>query len=138
MPDPNEQAAAADPSAAGPSPQGMNEAASLPQPGNHAPGPGGAAMLTPQPQAGKQMSAKIKVQVALHALMLAAREAGPLSEDGKVIFEAIQKLIKQFGKTEDEARPLVPAEMRAALSQAQPAQMPGALSQSLRPQAQAA
>jgi len=88
-------------------------------------------MLTPQKQEGKAASARIKVQVALHALMLAAREAGPLSEEGKTIVEVISKLIKQFGKSEDESKPMVPAEMRAILSQAQPAQMPGSVAQSV-------
>ena len=90
-------------------------------------------MLTPQKPAGQVQSARIKVQVALHALTLGLREAGPMSEDGRAILEAIQKLVKQFGKTEDATKPLMPAEMAAVMSAAQPGRMPPSLASAIKP-----
>jgi hypothetical protein len=120
MPDPT------DPTAAG----GAAAAAAPPPPDPAAPepGPGGAPMLTPQQKpAGKQQSGAVLVQVAIHSLLLAAQKYGGKGEEFSAILEAITKLTKKFGKGEDEAKALVPAEMQTVLGAAKPGAMPGAL-----------
>jgi hypothetical protein len=92
-------------------------------------------MLGPNKQLGKQQSAKIKVQVAIHALMLAAQETGVMSQEGRAILDAIQKLTKQFGKSEDQSKQLVPAELAQILQQSKPGAMNPALAGAVRPQA---
>jgi hypothetical protein len=132
MPDPTDQATGAPdaggaPEAPPPSPPGM--------PTGGAPGPSGAPMLGPNKMAGKAASAKIKVQVAIHALMLAAQETGVMSEEGRAILDAIQKLTKQFGKSEDQSKQLMPAELAQILQQSKPGAMNPALAGAVRPQA---
>lgn len=89
-------------------------------------------MLTPQKASGKQASGKVKVQIAIHALQLAMLDVGAASKEGQSILEAIRSLVKQFGKSEDESKALMPAEIAQVLQQqkkpgmAPPAGAPGA------------
>ena len=91
-------------------------------------------MLAPQKAVGKQQSGRVKVQVAIHALMLAAAEVGPMSSEGKTILEAITKLTKQFGKNEDQPKQLVPAEIAQIMQQQKGAGMNPALAGAIKPQ----
>lgn len=86
--------------------------------------PGASPMLSPQgKQAGMQAQGKVRVQVATHILTLALKDLGPMSQDSQAVLKAISTLTKQFGKSEDESKPLIPAEIQQAL---QPAAGPGA------------
>lgn len=69
-------------------------------------------MLTPQKPAGEQASGRVKVQIAMHALTLAAAEVGLTSKEGQAILKAVTLLAKEFGKTEQESKPLIPAEIQ--------------------------
>lgn len=77
-------------------------------------------MLTPQKQAGKENQGKVKVQIAIHALSLAMIDVGPATPEGSAILEAIQKLVKKFGKTEDSSKQLVPAEIQQIMQGPKP------------------
>lgn len=133
MPDPTDQAAMGAPDASAAAPA---QTSSPPgQPTGGAPGPSGAPMLAPNRMAGKQSSARIQVQVAIKALMMAAAQIGVMGEEGRAILDAVQKLSKVFGKTEDESKRLMPAELAQILQQAKPGAMNPALAGAIRPQA---
>ncbi len=130
MPDPTEgMDGAPDSPGASPSP-------SPPMPGQPtgAPaGPPGSPMLAPQKAVGKQQSGRVKVQVAIHALMLAAADVGFGSKEFEAIMEAITKLTKQFGKGEDQPKALMPAEIQQIMQQKNPAAMNPALAGAIKP-----
>lgn len=77
-------------------------------------------MLTPQKASGKQASGKVKVQIAIHALQLAMLDMGASSPEGTAILEAITKLVKKFGKSEDQSKQLMPAEIMQIMQQPKP------------------
>jgi len=68
-------------------------------------------MMTPQKPGGSQAQGKIKVQIAIHALTIAATELDPSSKEGQACLEAVVKLTKTFGKKEEDSKALMPAEI---------------------------
>lgn len=84
-------------------------------------------MMTPQKASGSQATGKAKVMMAMHVLQLSMLDFGAASPEGQAIFDAIKPLVKKFGKSEDESKQLMPAEMMAAMQQgAGPGAPPGA------------
>lgn len=132
MPDPTDQSMGTPDMGGAPEPQPQ---APPGQPTGAPPGPSGAPMLGPNKQAGKSASARIQVQVAIKSLMMAAAQIGVMGEEGRAILDAISKLSKVFGKTEDSSKSLMPAEIAQILSQAKPGAMNPALAGAVRPQA---
>ena len=90
-------------------------------------------MLAPQKAVGKQQAGRVKVQVAIHALMLAIAEVGPMSSEGRTILEAITKLTKQFGKNEDQPKQLMPAELQQIMAQSKGAGLNPAVAGAIKP-----
>ena len=80
-------------------------------------------MLTPQKAAGNQASAKAKVMIAQKVLQGAIAEMDLNSDDGKAVLEILAKMVKAFGKNEEDTQQILPAELMQAL---QPAAGPGA------------
>ncbi len=78
--------------------------------------PGGAPMATPQPAKGLQQAEKVHVMMSMDLLAQAIPALGPNSEEGQAVMKALQILSKQFGKTQDKSRELVPAEIMQLLS----------------------
>jgi hypothetical protein len=84
-------------------------------------------MMTPQKAAGSQASGKAKVMVAQHILQLAMLDMGVASPEGQAILEALTKLVKKFGKTEEDSKQIMPAELQQAMMRgAGPGAPPGA------------
>jgi len=84
-------------------------------------------MMTPQKAAGNQASGKAKVMIAQHILQLAMLDLGIGSPEGQSILEALSKLVKKFGKSEEDSKQIMPAElMQAMQSSAGPGAPPGA------------
>lgn len=81
-------------------------------------GPSAAPMLTPQPQEGKKQAGKVKMMVIAHALQLAAADFGVMSPDGSFALELLQKITKKYGKSEDDTKQLMPAELAQVFQQA--------------------
>jgi hypothetical protein len=50
--------------------------------------------------------------------MNAARELGPMTAEAQAVLKAISTLTKQFGKTEDESKQVMPAELMMAMQSA--------------------
>jgi hypothetical protein len=75
-------------------------------------------MLTPQQPKGQAMQGKVKVQVAIKALSMALEEVGALTEDGQAVAKAIYDLTKRFGKSEDDTKSLMPAEIMQIMQKA--------------------
>jgi Tfp pilus assembly PilM family ATPase len=80
-------------------------------------------MLAPGKDAGKMASGKAKVQIAIHALQLAMIDVGAMGPEGSAILKAISSLTKEFGKTEEQSKSLMPAEIQQIM-QKQPAKPP--------------
>lgn len=79
------------------------------------PTPGGSPAMAPQAPRGDQASADAKIQVALRILedsLMAYRSTTPR---GKSIMRALSALTREFGRDEDQAQRLVPAELKSAL-----------------------
>ena len=82
-------------------------------------------MLTPQKAAGNQASGKAKVMVAQHILTLAMLDVGVGSAEGKAILKALSTLGNSFGKSEEESKQIMPAELMMAMqSQSGPGKAP--------------
>lgn len=78
--------------------------------------PGGAPMATPQQPKGLQQQQKVHVMMSMDLLAQAIPALGPNTEEGQSVMKALQILSKQFGKTQDKSRELVPAEILQLLS----------------------
>lgn len=72
-------------------------------------------MMTPQKPGGQTAQAKVKVMVAQKALALAASEFDPTSKEFQACVKANMDLAKVFGKSEDDSKQLMPAEVMQAL-----------------------
>jgi hypothetical protein len=90
-------------------------------------------MLAPQKPVGKQQSGRVKVQVAIHALMLAASEVGFGTKEFTAIMDAITKLTKEFGKNEDQPKALMPAEIAQIMQQQKGGGMNPAVAGAIKP-----
>ena len=83
-------------------------------------------MLTPQKAAGNQASGKAKVMVAVHILKTAMVDLG-VGEDFTAVLDAMKTLTKRFGKSEEDSKQIMPAELQMAMQrQAGPGAPPGA------------
>jgi hypothetical protein len=80
-------------------------------------------MMTPQKAAGQHASAKAKVMIAQKVLQGAMAEMDLNTPEGKGVLEILAKMAKVFGKSEEDAQQIMPAELMQAL---QPAAGPGA------------
>ncbi len=78
--------------------------------------PGASPMATPQQPKGLQQAEKVHVMMSMDLLAQAIPALGPNSEEGQAVMKALQILSKQFGKTQDKSRELVPAEIMQLLS----------------------
>lgn len=83
--------------------------------GGGPPPPGAAAPMTPQQPKGEQASADASVQVAIRMLEHSLVAHGSHSEKGKAIMTSLTHLAKAFGKDEDKAQEIMPAEVKTAL-----------------------
>lgn len=79
------------------------------------PSPGAAPTMTPQEPEGEQASADAGVAVALRMLEHSLVAHGSKSEKGKALTRAISTLVHAFGKDEDQAQQIMPAELKTAL-----------------------
>lgn len=75
-------------------------------------------MMTPQKPEGDKAKGKVQALFAIHALQTALPMVGVMSEDGKVIMEAIRKLVGHFGKSEETSQSLMPAELASVFQKA--------------------
>jgi hypothetical protein len=77
--------------------------------------------MAPQAPRGDQASADAKVQVALRILEdgLVAYRSG--TSKGRAIMRALSALTREFGGDEDNAQRVMPAELKSALMDNQPA-----------------
>jgi len=96
------------------SPEVMQANGGAPPPGADA-NPAAAGMMTPQPNAGEQESAKSDCLMAQKMLERALPKFGSSHESGKAILKAISALAKAFGKEEDSTEQLMPAEIKQLL-----------------------
>jgi hypothetical protein len=84
-------------------------------------------MMTPQKAAGNQATGKAKIMIAQHILQLAMIDLGVGSPQGGAILKALTALTKEFGKSEEDSKQIMPAElMQAMQSSAGPGAPPGA------------
>jgi hypothetical protein len=84
-------------------------------------------MMTPQKANGNQASGKAKVMIAQHILTTALVDLGVQSTEGQAVLDALKMLVKKFGKTEEDSKQIMPAELMMAMQrQAGPGQAPGA------------
>lgn len=114
--------------AEGGAPSGMDPAA----------GPAGAAMTTPQVDEGAQAEAQTKVALALDLLEQALPPYGSETPEGMAILASITQLTKRFGIKRDEAKQMIPAELKALFQAAgmQSPEMQGAAGGGGQPNAQ--
>lgn len=83
-------------------------------------------MLTPQKAAGNQASGKAKVMVAIHILKTSMLDLG-VGEEFQAVLDAVKTLTKKFGKSEEDSKQIMPAELQMAMQrQAGPGAPPGA------------
>lgn len=95
-------------------------------------------MLTPQKAAGNQASGKAKVMIAVHILKTAMVDIG-VGEDFQAILDAMKILTKKFGKSEEDSKQIMPAELQMAMQRsAGPGQPPGQAPPQAPPQQAAA
>lgn len=84
---------------------------------------------------------KVQVMLAIRALQVALGNLGVMSEDGRVALDAMSKLIKHFGKSEENSQSLMPAEVMQLMQRqtgpgaAPPAAAPGGAPPGAAPQA---
>lgn len=105
-------------------PSAPDAGASMTGPG--AGGPMSSPMATPQPMAGIQKGARIQVQVASQMLQRELPHFPLESPEFEALSEALRKIQKAFGKTQDEDRKAFPAEIMNMLSAVGPgSQSPG-------------
>lgn len=71
--------------------------------------------MTPQEPKGEQASADAGVQVAIRMLEHSLVAHGATSEKGKALTKCISTLARAFGKDEDQAQAIMPAELKSAL-----------------------
>jgi hypothetical protein len=69
-------------------------------------------MSTPQPAAGMKEQALVQIRLATKIFEKALPAVGYESEEGKAILDILQKCAKTFGKSEDKADELMPAELK--------------------------
>lgn len=79
------------------------------------PSPGAAPALTPQASRGDDAQAEAQVQVALRILETALVKMGSTTARGKAIMKGITALVKEFGRDEDRAQQILPAELKSAM-----------------------
>jgi hypothetical protein len=83
-------------------------------------------MMTPQKPKGNEASGKAKIMIAIHIMKTAMVDLG-LGEDFTAVLDAVKILTKKFGKTEEDSKQIMPAEiMQAMMKQAGPGAPPGA------------
>jgi hypothetical protein len=92
--------------------------------------------MTPQKPKGEQASADSQVAVARRLLEHALVAHGSHTPKGQCINKILGMLAKDFGKTEDQAESIMPAELKTALMA--PAGEPGAPAEGAPPPMQAA
>ena len=84
-------------------------------------------MLTPQKANGNQASGKAKVMIAMHILTTALVDLGVSSPEGQAVLDSVKTLTKKFGKSEEDSKQIMPAELQMAMQrQAGPGQPPAA------------
>lgn len=71
--------------------------------------------MTPQEPKGEQAGANAQVQVCQRLLEKAMQVYPSDTPQGKAILECLLKLNKAFGKGQDKAEAVMPAELKAAL-----------------------
>lgn len=71
--------------------------------------------MTPQENKGEQASADAGVQVAIRMLEHSLVAHGSTSEKGKVLTRCLASLARAFGRDEDQAQSIMPAELKTAL-----------------------
>lgn len=71
--------------------------------------------MTPQEPKGEQVSADAGVQIAIRLLEHSLVAHGSTSDKGAVIAKVLPMLAKAFGKSEDQAQAIMPAELKSAL-----------------------
>lgn len=81
-------------------------------------------MLLPQQNDGKIQTGRARVQLAIQLLASSLTDIGPSTKDGQAVLEGIRALTRHFGKTEDQSKPLIGAEMRQILAAAGPKPKP--------------
>src|ERR1700691_5367880 len=77
-------------------------------------GPSASPMMTPQQPKGQQASGKAKVMIAIHILKTSMVHLG-LGEDFQAVLDAVKTLTKKFGKTEEDSKQIMPAEIMQAM-----------------------
>lgn len=78
-------------------------------------------MLTPQKAAGQIASGKAKMMGAIKLMQMALLDFPPQSPEFQAGIKAIAKLTEHFGKTEEDSKQLMPAELMSLMqSQAGP------------------
>jgi len=83
-------------------------------------GPAAGQMATPQKKLGEMEKAKATIQIAVKVLTMSLAAFEPMGPEAKSIMDAIKTLSKSFGKTEHEAKELVPAEISQLMSGMKP------------------
>lgn len=78
--------------------------------------PVGAPMTTPQPNEGEQQAAAVDISMAMDLMEKSLSSYGTESEQGQAIHKALGALVKSFGKKNDKAKELVPAELMQLMS----------------------
>jgi hypothetical protein len=71
--------------------------------------------MTPQEPKGDQAAADAEIQVAIRMLEHALVAHGSGTPKGKAIMHALSGLAKAFGKDEEHAQEIMPAELQTAL-----------------------
>lgn len=71
--------------------------------------------MTPQQPKGEQASADAGVMIAIRLLERAVVAHGSESKKGRSISRAIQTLVHEFGREEDQSLEIMPAEVKTAL-----------------------
>ena len=91
--------------------------------------PVGSPMSTPQPAEGDKQGAMAQVQMAVKILEQTLVAFGSDTEEGKAVLHSLSTLSKQFGKTKDSGRALIPSEIMnlvAGIPKGAGGQAPGA------------
>lgn len=87
--------------------------------------PGGAPTMSPQAAMGDEGSADSQIQIAMRILEEALPKYGHGSDKGRAVLKMIQAGTRAFGRGEDRANQILPAELKSALMGAGPGGAPG-------------
>jgi hypothetical protein len=73
-------------------------------------------MSTPEPAKGLQANAKVEIVNAIDLMTKALPSLGVQTEEGKAVLAALTGLSRAFGKSENKARELIPAQVMQNLA----------------------